>query len=231
MADIYIETASGIWGKDGQDGMDLLEKARNGEPGRVKGFLHKRYIQATPGGNGQDAGKMQDGFNGENGAEGQDCPGLLLECRVFTVDRPISIWAVGGAGGNGRGGNGGDGGSGGNGGNGGSVTVRFGASRIPEPVTVQADGGIGGKPGPGGGCGPGGPGGMNGKDTGIDSNSAKPGFMGLFRKKRYIARPRMSSRAEGGSPGVCGSPGRPGNPGSPGRISVEQVAKDREKAE
>lgn len=266
MADIYIETASGIWGKDGQDGMDLLEKARNGEPGRVKGFLHKRYIQATPGGNGQDAGKMQDGFNGENGAEGQDCPGLLLECRVFTVDRPISIWAVGGAGGNGgsggrggrggaggdageqlaayineygpqkggkggRGGNGGDGGSGGNGGNGGSVTVRFGASRIPEPVTVQADGGIGGKPGPGGGCGPGGPGGVNGKDTGIDSNSAKPGFMGLFRKKRYIARPRMSSRAEGGSPGVCGSPGRPGNPGSPGRISVEQVAKDREKAE
>lgn len=111
------------------------------------------------------------------------------------------------------------------------MTVRFGASRIPEPVTVQADGGIGGKPGPGGGCGPGGPGGMNGKDTGIDSNSAKPGFMGLFRKKRYIVRPRMSSRAEGGSPGVCGSPGRPGNPGSPGRISVEQVAKDREKAE
>lgn len=73
-----------------------------------------------------------------------------------------------------------------------------------------------GSPVPGGGCGPGGPGGMNGKDTGIDSNSAKPGFMGLFRKKRYIARPRMSSRAEGGCPGVCGSPGRPGNPGSPG---------------
>ena len=101
MADIYIEAAPGTWGKDGRDGPDLLEKAGNGEPGRVKGFLHKRYIQATPGRNGRDAGKMQDGFNGERGAAGQDCPGLLLECRVFTVDRPISIWAGGGAGGNG----------------------------------------------------------------------------------------------------------------------------------
>mgnify|MGYP006874923047 CR=1 FL=1 len=106
----------------------------------------------------------------------------------------------------------------------------FGTSRIPEPVTVQADGGIGGKPGPGGCGGPGGPGGMNGKDAGIGRNAVKPGFVGLFWKKRYIARPRMSSRAEGGCPGVCGSPGGPGNPGSPGQISVEQVAKDREKA-
>ena len=47
MADIYIEAAPGTWGKDGRDGPDLLEKAGNGEPGRVKGFLHKRYIQAT----------------------------------------------------------------------------------------------------------------------------------------------------------------------------------------
>ena len=74
MADIYIEAAPGTWGKDGRDGPDLLEKAGNGEPGRVKGFLHKRYIQATPGRNGRDAGKMQDGSNGERGAAGQDCP-------------------------------------------------------------------------------------------------------------------------------------------------------------
>lgn len=30
---------------------------------------------------------------------------------------------------------------------------------------------------------------MNGKDTGIDSNSAKPGFMGLFRKNATLPDP------------------------------------------
>ena len=69
---------------------------------------------------------------------------------------------------------------------------------------------------------------MNGKDAGIGRNAVKHGMAGLFRKKRYIARPRKSSRAQGGCPGVCGSPGEPGNPGSPGQISVEQVTKDGE---